>query len=264
MPAPGTVPGLTLTVAEKIATLTIDRPAKKNALSAEMWAGLSTLAAGIAASGDARVLIVRGAGSDFSAGADIGEFDTIRRDAGTARTYEAANSAAFAAIRNLPIPTIAAIRGVCLGGGFGIAAACDIRIAAENAIFAVPAARLGLAYPQHAMADIVHACGPQFARLLTFSGASVTAAAAFAAGFLAEIVPDDELDARAAALAARIAANAPLSVRASKAAIRAVLTGAGEDAEEARRLGEATFSSADYAEGRTAFRERRQPRFTGR
>jgi enoyl-CoA hydratase/carnithine racemase len=264
MPAPETVPGLTLTVAEKIATLTIDRPAKKNALSAEMWTGLSRLAAGIAASGDARVLIVRGAGSDFSAGADIGEFDTIRRDAGTARTYEAANSAAFAAIRNLPVPTIAAIRGVCLGGGFGIAAACDIRIAAEGASFAVPAARLGLAYPHDAMADIVHACGPQFARLLAFSGVSVTSAAALAAGFLAEIVPDDELDARAAALAARIAANAPLSVRASKAAIRAVLTGAGADEEEARHLGEATFSSTDYAEGRTAFREKRQPRFTGR
>jgi enoyl-CoA hydratase/carnithine racemase len=264
MPAPETVSGLTLTTAAAIATLTIDRPAKKNALTAEMWAGLAKIAAGIAASGEARVLVIRGAGSDFSAGADIGEFDTIRRDARTARSYEAANSSAFAAIRDMPIPTIAAIRGVCFGGGFGIAAACDIRIAAQGASFAVPAARLGLAYPHDAMADIVHACGPQFARLLTFSGASFGSAAALAAGFLAETVPDEELDARAGELAARIAANAPLSIRASKAAIRAVLTGASEDAEEARRLGEATFSSADYAEGRAAFREKRQPRFAGR
>ncbi len=206
---------------------------------------------------------MRGAGHDFSAGADIGEFDEVRRNAATARKYEASNSAAFAAFRNCAVPTIAAIRGACLGGGFGIAAACDIRIAAPDARFAVPAARLGLAYPHDAMADIVESCGPQLARFLTFSAATVDAETALRAGFLLEIRAAEELYERAAELAAQIAANAPMSIRASRAAIRAVLSRTPEDAEEARRLGAATFDSADYAEGRAAFRDRRKPLFRG-
>lgn len=263
MPSPSPAAGLALAVADGVATLTFDRPQRKNALTAQLWADLAALVAQAPAQG-ARVLVLRGAGGDFCAGADISEFDTVRRDAGTARAYEATNSAAFAAIRDLAIPTVAAIRGICFGGGFGIAAACDIRIAADDATFSVPAARLGLAYPHDAMADIVRACGPQMAKLLTFGAGRIDAARALGAGFLAEVVPAAALDAHAAGLAAAIAANAPLSVRASKAAIRAVLTGEPADAEAARALGAATFDSADYAEGRAAFRDKRQPRFTGR
>lgn len=254
-------PSLKLSTNGPVARLVIDRPGKKNALTAEMWKDLADLVRQAADAADVRVLVVSGAGSDFSAGADIAEFDDLRKDEASARDYEAANSAAFAAIRNAPVPTIASIRGVCFGGGFGIAAACDLRIASETAVFSVPAAKLGLAYPHDAMQDIVHACGPQMARYLAFSAARIDAARALAAGFLAELVPDGELDARAEALAAEIAANAPMSIAASKMAIRAVLTGAAADAEKARQLGAATFSSADYAEGRAAFRERRPPRF---
>ncbi len=149
---------LGLEISNNIARLVINRPARKNALDAAMWASLPALLAKAAAS--ARVLILSGAGGNFCAGADISEFATVRKDAESARTYEAVNSAAFRALRETPIPVIAAIDGICYGGGFGLAAACDIRLATPDARFSVPAARLGLAYPQDAMADIVAACGP--------------------------------------------------------------------------------------------------------
>lgn len=243
--------------------IVIDRPARKNAMTQAMWGEMAGLLRAVADDASVRAVVLTGAGGDFCAGADIGEFETVRGDAASARRYEARNSEAFAAIRDCPVPTIAAISGICFGGGFGMAAACDIRIAAADATFSVPAAKLGLAYPVDAMADIVHALGPQRAKYLAYSAARLDAAAAREAGFLLEVVARGELDARAAALAASIAANAPLSVRASKASIRAVLTGLAADAEKAGVLGDATFESADYAEGRAAFRERRPARFNG-
>jgi enoyl-CoA hydratase/carnithine racemase len=247
-----------------VATVTINRPGRKNAISHAMWRELSAIAGDLGNDPATRVIILRGAGHDFSAGADISEFDTVRRDAATARDYEAANSAAFAAFRNAQIPVIAAIRGICFGGGFGLAAACDLRIATPDALFSVPAAKLGLAYPHDAMADIVHAAGPQMAKYLAFSAARIDAKTARAAGFVLEIVQPRSFEQRVAAMAAEIAGNAPLSNRASKAAIRAVLSGSPADTVTARRLGDETFHSADYAEGRAAFATRRKPVFSGR
>ncbi len=248
-----------------VVTITIDRPEKKNALTYEMW---RALAAAVFAAGEdtaTRAIVLRGAGRDFSAGADIGEFSELRGDADTARRYEAANSAAFAAIRNAPVPTIAAISGICFGGGFGIAAACDIRIATEDALFCVPAARLGLAYPVDAMQDIVHSAGIQMARYLAYSTDRLGARDAMQAGLLLEVVSDlAALETRAGAIAGKIAQNAPLSVRASKAAIRAVLTNEPADRKRAEELGTLTFDSRDYGEGREAFRQKRPPRFEGR
>lgn len=255
---------LRLAVAAGVATVTIDRPRRKNAMTQAMWREMAALFARIGGDATARAVVLAGAGEDFCAGADIGEFETVRGEASSARAYEAENSAAFAAIRDCPVPTVAAIRGVCFGGGFGMAAACDLRIASATALFSVPAARLGLAYPVDAMADIVRAAGPQMAKYLTFTAARLDATAALEAGFLLEIVEPAGLDLRAAELAATIAGNAPLSVRASKASIRASLTGEAADAAHAATLGDATFGSADYAEGRAAFREKRQARFSGR
>lgn len=245
-----------------VATVTLDRPGKKNALDFEAWRALAAIFGSLGEDETLRAVVIASSGTDFCAGADIAEFDTMRSDPDNARIYEAANSAAFAAIRHAPVPTIAAISGVCFGGGFGIAAAYDLRIAARDARFAVPAARLGLAYPVDAMADIVHAVGPQLARHLTFTGASLDAEQAQASGFLLELVKDDPRS-RALEIASTVAANAPLSVRASKASIAAVLSGRAEDAERAARLGDATFASADYAEGRAAFKARRKPAFRG-
>lgn len=254
---------LTVTVEDGIATVTIDRPERKNAMNQAMWRRMTALFTGFAAAPDVRVVVLRGAGGDFCAGADIGEFDTVRGSADSARAYEADNSASFAAIRDCPVPTIAAIRGVCFGGGFGMAAACDLRLAEPDATFSVPAARLGLAYPVDAMADIVHALGPQMAKYLAYSAARIDAAAALHAGFLMEVTKGGGLDSRVRELARTIAANAPLSVRASKASIRATLSADAADMTTAEALGHATFDSADYAEGRAAFRDKRKPRFSG-
>ncbi|HMM62819.1 MAG TPA: enoyl-CoA hydratase-related protein [Mesorhizobium sp.] len=254
---------LIVAVTDGVAEIRLNRPHKKNAITHEMWVGLAAELEALSDDPAVRAVVLCGAGGNFSAGADIGEFATLR-GADNARDYEAANSAAFAAVRACRLPVIAAIRGICFGGGFGLAAAADIRLAARGAQFCVPAAKLGLAYPQDAMQDIVFSAGPQMARYLAFTGARIGAEEAAAAGFLLEAVADEELDARAAAIAKAIAANAPLSVRASKLSIRAVLSGEAADAEAAREAGAATFRSADYAEGRAAFAERRTPEFSGR
>lgn len=150
---------LLVSTTDGVATIVINRPARKNAVTQAMWIELAANVDRLAGDTDVRVIVLRGAGADFSAGADISEFDTLRGDPESARAYEATNSAAFAALRNASVPVIAAIRGICFGGGFGIAAACDLRVACTDAQFAVPAARLGLAYPHDAMADIVWAAG---------------------------------------------------------------------------------------------------------
>lgn len=247
-----------------IVSVTIDRADKKNALTLSMWQTLAAVFSREAADPASRVIVLSGTGNDFCAGADIGEFGDLRGAAETARGYEAANSAAFRAIRLSAVPTIAAIAGICFGGGFGIAAACDLRLATRDARFSVPAARLGLAYPQDAMQDIVRTCGAQAAMYLAFTAARLTADEAREAGILLATVADrPALDVRVAEISAAIAANAPLSVRASKASIGAVASGDPADAARARGLGDATFDSADYAEGRAAFAERRAPRFRG-
>lgn len=252
---------LTVSLAGGVATLTLNRPGKKNAITLAMWLEIAARLERLVVDPATRVIVLAGSGADFSAGADIAQFDTLRGDAQSARRYEAANSAAFAAVRNAPVPVIAAIRGICFGGGCGLAAAADIRIASRDARFAVPAARLGLAYPVDAMIDIVTSAGPQMAKYLTFSAATIDADAARAAGFLLEIADDPH--GRAHEIAASIAANAPLSVRASKAAIRATLTGGAAEVATATAAGDATFDSADYAEGRAAFKAKRQPVFSG-
>ena len=251
-------------IADGVATVVIDRPERKNAMNQAMWRAMADLFAAIDADASLRAVILTGSGADFCAGADITEFDTVRGSADSARAYEAENAAAFAASRTCRLPTIAAIRGICFGGGFGMAAACDLRIASSTAVFSVPAARLGLAYPVEAMADIVHAVGPQMAKYLAFSAARLDAAAALDTGFVLEIAEPAGLDLRAAELAATIAANAPMSVKASKASIRAMLTGDAADIPHASVPGDRTSESAAYAEGRAAFREKPPPSFSGR
>lgn len=248
-----------------IGRLTINRPEKRNALTDAMWRAVPDAIGWLAGEQHVRAIILSGAGDrDFSAGADIGEFETLRKDAATARDYEAGNSAAFAAVRTCPVPVIAAVRGICFGGGFGLAAACDIRLADATARFAIPAARLGLAYPLDAVQDLVRALGDQQARHTLYSTREISADEALACGCLMKLCGPGQLETEALALAASIAAAAPLSVRASKAAITAVRSGSRQDFDHAAEIAASTFDSADYAEGRRAFMEKRKPVFTGR
>jgi enoyl-CoA hydratase/carnithine racemase len=253
---------LTVTCDGPIAHILFDRPERRNAIDLSGWRHLAEIVPRLQAG--SRAIILSGRGENFCAGADITEFDTVRHDAASARIYEAANSAAFAALRTSSIPVIASIKGICFGGGFGIAAAADLRFGTPDARFAIPAAKLGLAYPQDAMIDIVSSVGAQLARFLTFTGQSIDTRTALESGFLLESVEANEIDAHVERIAAHIAANAPLSVRASKLSIAAAISGNQDIAARASTAGDLTFGSLDYAEGRAAFRERRTPQFSGR
>ena len=244
--------------------LVIDNPLRKNAITAAMWRAIPDAIHWLHAEAGARVIVLAGGGqADFSAGADISEFTELRKDAATARVYEASNSRAFAAIREAPVPVITTIRGICYGGGFGLAAAGDLRLASTDAVFAVPAAKLGLAYPADAVQDFVRGLGSQLARKALFTGAPLKPAELMAAGFLCEVTTTADLETRTDILAEAIAANAPLSLRASKLALRAVELGDDDLLREAEVIGASTFESEDYREGRAAFAERRRPVFRG-
>jgi enoyl-CoA hydratase/carnithine racemase len=253
-------------ISDGVGTLAINNPSRKNAINAAMWRAIPRAMRHLTDEMHAHVIVIRGETDtqDFSAGADISEFEDVRKDGETARFYEASNSEAFAAVRHCRVPTIASIRGICFGGGFGIAAACDMRIAEEGARFSIPAVRLGLAYPADAVQDIVAALGSQMAKVALFTGAPMSAAKMVAAGFLLEAIAPDALDGEVAALAHAIAGNAPLAVHAAKIAVRSVVEQASGLLRDAEVLGTNTFESADYLEGRTAFMERRKPQFTGK
>jgi len=248
-----------------VATITLHNPARMNALTAAMWAALPERVAKAATDPSVRVIVFRGAGERaFSAGADISEFETAR--AGTAAdAYDALNHAAFEAVANCPKPTIAMIHGFCMGGGLGIALACDLRIADTAAQFALPPAKLGLGYNARWITPILRAISSADAKLLLFSARRIQASRALAMGLVAEVVPTDDLETATAALATEIAANAPLTIRAAKAAVDALSApGVAPDMVALDRLVADCFDSADYAEGRRAFLEKRKPLFTGR
>ncbi|KAA2237052.1 enoyl-CoA hydratase [Salinarimonas soli] len=247
-----------------VATLSIDNPARRNALDLEMWRALPEIAAGLARDERVRALVVRGAGDGpFASGADIAEFETVRADAAGGRAYEAANEAAFDALAALPQPTIAMIRGFCLGGGFGLALACDLRIAGRDAVFGIPAGRLGVGYPPGAMRMVVAAMGAAAAKDLFFTARRIDAETARSLGVVRDVVAPEALEAEVAGLAQVIAANAPLTLRAAKAAIDKASGIAAPDGSAAA-LAAACFDSEDYREGRTAFLDKRAPVFRGR
>lgn len=242
--------------------LMLNRPERRNALNREMWAALPELVAALDNDPQTRLLILRGAGTEaFAAGADISEFAENRANPELAREYEALNGKAFAALRATAKPAVAMISGFCIGGGLALALACDLRIASEDAVFALPPARLGLAYPLDGLRDLLHAVSPAFAKEMLFTARRYKAAEALEAGLIHRVVPQDRLDSETRALAAEIAENAPLTIKASKRAIDAL---AGRPiAEDLKALAAACFASADYAEGQRAFLEKRKPRFSG-
>ena len=254
---------INLSILSHVGVIEIDRAHKKNALTHAMWELLAQRVGEAQLENDVRLIILRGKGDDFCAGADIGEFDALRDNHQRAQEYEAANTDAFAAIRNCPVPTIAAINGVCFGGGFGIAAACDLRFSTPDARFCIPAAKLGLAYPVEAMADIVHAVGAQRAKQLLFTAEIFNAQSALQYGFLSSVFDDENFDAEIEKLSQTICTNAPLSNIASKQAIIAALSNDTKDIAKAIALGQSTFESADYGEGRVAFKQKRKPIFKG-
>lgn len=247
-----------------IATITIDNAARMNAMSASMWGALPGLIAQAEADAAVRVVMVRGAGMRaFSAGADISEFDT-QRSGDAVHTYDTLNHNAFDALTNCAKPTIAMIHGFCLGGGLGLALACDLRVADEAATFAIPAAKLGIGYNPRWIGPILRAVSPATAKLILFTGRRFNASEALAMGLVTSLSRTDDLFVTARALAAEIAGNAPLSIAAAKAMIDELAQRPGTaDLTKLDQFITACFDSSDYAEGRRAFLEKRKPTFKG-
>ncbi|OLF15325.1 enoyl-CoA hydratase [Actinophytocola xanthii] len=251
---------MSLELGSAVATLTIDRPAKRNAMSYAMWAALPDLLGQVEADDATRALVVRGA-EHFSAGADIGEFVSLRGDADSARRYSAAVHDGVRSIAGLGKPTVAAVTGFCVGGGCEIALACDIRIAAEDARFGITPAKLGIVYDHTSTKQLVDVVGPAWASQILFSAELLDAATALRIGLVNELHPDRDVVARATELAATIASRAQLSVRGSKTIIARIRDGRYEEDDEVRAWYEASVTSADYAEGVRAFLDKRTPRF---
>ncbi|WP_067816517.1 enoyl-CoA hydratase/isomerase family protein [Actinomadura kijaniata] len=244
------------TVADGVGTITIDRPAKRNAMTAAMWRALPEILAGFAADPAVRVVVLTGAGGNFCAGADIGELADINRP-GDGHLSTAAEEALAA----FPKPTIAAIEGFCVGGGCQLAAACDLRFAADDARFGITPARLGIVYPLSATARIVRLVGPSAAKYLLYSADLVDAAHALRIGLLDELLPAGRLHARVAEFAATLTTRSLLTQRATKELVDALAAGVPAEEKAARWVAEMA-AGPDLPEGVAAFLERRRPTFT--
>lgn len=244
--------------------LTIDNPERRNAVSLEMWQGLADAATAFEADAGVRLVVVHGAGGKaFASGADISEFEKERANADQKERYGAVAAAGRNALAALTKPLVAMIDGWCIGGGLAIALLADVRFASEGSRFAIPAARLGLGYEYAGVAMLARLVGPSAAKDILFSARQLDAAEALRIGLVNFVVPAAALEAAVADYAARLADNAPLTMRAAKAAVRLFERDA-RDAAEVEALVNRCFDSADYAEGRRAFMEKRKPRFEGR
>ena len=252
-------------VAGHVARVTIDHAIRHNAMSFEMWKELSAACAQAAADRNVRVLTLTGAGDKaFCAGADISQFGEKRSDPQAVAAYDRAVAEANSALANLPKPSVALIRGICFGGGMGLAMACDIRLAAEDSRYRIPAARLGLGYSFANIGSLVTKLGPGVVADILFSARILSSADAHGLGVVQAVYGSDIFSARAEEYVRMIAGNAPLTLAAVKRAlIEMARPEAARDAAAADALVAACFASADYREGQAAFREKREPRFRG-
>ncbi len=243
-----------------------NNPARHNALSVDMWEAVPTLLALAEQDSRVRLVVFKGAGDKaFVSGADISQFEDMRAASQAVSRYEAMAEAALMGIYNFPKPTLAFIQGYCIGGGVNVAISCDMRIASAEAVFSVPAARLGLGYRYSAMKNLVDLIGPGAAKDLFFTARRIDGVEAHRLGLVNRICPASELMAMLAEYTDALANNAPLTIQAAKAITREVLKDSAQaDLETCQRLIRGCFESADYLEGRTAFMEKRKPIFKGR
>ncbi|MBM3940760.1 MAG: enoyl-CoA hydratase [SAR202 cluster bacterium] len=249
-----------------VATVVLNRPDQRNAISLAMWRRLAEVFHELDADLALRVVLVTGAGDEaFSAGADIKEFEETRGTPEKARAYGSQIEAACDALAKLGKPTIAVIRGYCLGGGFEVALYADLRIAAGNAKFAIPGARMGLAVAHHYAARVVELAGPSDAAYLLYTGRTIDAAEAFRMRLVNSVHPAADLDAYVAELVKDIAALSPVSHRTHKGVLLDLARHGtvGAVPSERKVLSDKATDSDDFREGVRAFMEKRRPRFMG-
>jgi len=246
-----------------IATVTLNRPDRLNALDKAMWQRLAGIMAEIAGDSAIRCAIVRGAGSAFGAGADVAEFATERDTPAKAAAYAEIMGAALSALRDCPMPTVAQIHGACAGAGLEIAIHCDLRIAGDGSKFGAPVQRLGITMPYPEIAALMELVGRATTIELLLEGRMLGAREAYEKGLVCRVVPDSAVEEEAGATARRIADGAPLVHRWHKKFVRRLLDprplSAAEMAESYAACG-----SEDYRAGIKAFLAKEKPRFQGR
>ena len=249
-----------------VGSIVFSNPARYNAMTFDMWQGLPAALAAFDADAGVRVVVLSGDGDKaFVSGADISQFEKTRATPDAQAVYNRAVEAAYLAPLRSAKPVVAKIRGICMGGGLGLAAACDIRIAADDAVFRMPAARLGLGYNFVGMRRFVQVLGAANTADIFFSARKFDAADALHMGFANRVVAAADLDREVDAYCRVVGENAPLSLVQAKSAIREVLKDpADRDLGALQKMVESCFGSEDYREGRTAFMEKRTPQFKGR
>ena len=246
--------------------IVFNQPAKKNAINDAMWRGIPEAMQRFDADREVRCVAFRGTGTEaFAAGADISEFEKRRSERSAVHEYDDLLDRVLHSIQGSPKPSLAMIHGFCLGGGVEIALACDLRYCGAAAKFGIPAAKLGLAYNIEGHKRLMETVGHARAREIMFLGRRYNADEAFAMGLVHRVLPDAELERYVDDVINTLCENAPLSIANSKTILEEFVKSSGDpDAERMRAAIERCAKSADYAEGRRAFMEKRKPRFTGK
>lgn len=248
----------------EVATLTLSRPGKKNAVSYSMWSAIPKIIADVEADARVKVLLLTGAGGDFSAGADIGEFADLRSTAEGAAAYDKAVEGAVRALSGMRKPSVAMIRGNCIGGGCQLSVASDFRFAEHGARFGITPAKLGIVYDFTSTRALVALVGPANARYFLLSGQLVDATRAREIGLVNDVFAPEELHTATMEFVRTLCSRSQASIRGMNRIIEKILAGQQESDAEVEHIRREAVHGADYAEGVAAFLQRRPPRFTYR
>ncbi len=246
--------------------LVFNNPERRNAVSLEMWQAAGEVLAEFSRDDAVRVIVLAGAGDkSFVAGADISKFEDERANAEAQEKYAKVSSGMRAILRGTGKPTVAMIRGYCIGGGMSLALSCDLRICSDDAQFGIPAARLGIGYGMEGLRRLVELVGPSVAKEFIFTARRYNAAQALRIGIVNEVVPAADLDITVRDWAQKMAENAPLSILTAKRVVDELMKDpADRDVAMCEQLVRDCGASEDFIEGRRAFMEKRKPVFKGR